>query len=528
MNKLPLLILFVFSFNPAKSQLTVNGVSFSIQSGATVTVMGDLSSNKNISGLGKILLKGNTVQHLSMNGFSIPNLEINNADSILLTSDARISNSLLFTNGIVHIGEHNLTLADIASTSGMGAGKFVEADGTGQLFKEISANVTSTEIPVGAGDIYRPLFITTSGTYNAAEVGVQLQDTLSGLAPPMISDYLNANWNITQTGISGTLDVSAQYSDPTDVIGNEENLRGYLYDGNDWSSANETHNTVSNKISFPITVPSGTLTAMDKFDLLNAKVFLQGTYNSATQLMSDNLRTPSNLIPLSDPYRTAPYNTSFVHVNNSLTETAAPSVFVDQPAANDNIVDWVFLELRNTATSGNTVLQTRSALLQRDGDIVDVDGKSLVTFNNLNSGNYTIAVRHRNHLGLSTDPATFTPALDEKESTAILVDFATSTNVFGPATAYAIASDGKHTLWGGNGNMDNIVKFSGLQNDKDYLLLSTLEGDPGNILINAYSPADLNLNGVIKYNGLGNDKDFLFKSVLGSSTTTLRIQSLPN
>ena len=267
---------------------------------------------------------------------------------------------------------------------------------------------------------------------------------------------------------------------------------------------------------------------MDKFDLVNAKVFLQGAYNSGTHLMSDNLRTPSNLIPLSDPYRTAPYNTNFVHVNNSLTETAAPSVFADQPAANDNIVDWVFLELRNTATSGNTVLQTRSALLQRDGDIVDVDGKSLVTFNNLNSGNYTIAVRHRNHLGLSTDPATFTPALDEKESTAILVDFATSTNVFGPATAHAIASDGKHTLWGGNGNMDNIVKFSGLQNDKDYLLLSTLEGDPGNILINAYSPADLNLNGVIKYNGLGNDKDFLFKSVLGSSTTTLRIQSLPN
>jgi len=156
MYKLPLFILFAFSFNPAKSQLTVNGASFSIQSGATVTVMGDFSSNKNISGLGKILLKGDTVQHLNMNEFSIPNLEIDNADSILLTSDARISNSLLFTNGIVHIGEYNLTLADIASVSGMGAGKFVETDGTGQIFKEISANVSSTEIPVGAGNLYRP------------------------------------------------------------------------------------------------------------------------------------------------------------------------------------------------------------------------------------------------------------------------------------------------------------------------------------------------------------------------------------
>lgn len=528
MQRLFLFILFAFSFNPAESQLTVNGVSFSIQSGATVTVMGDISSNKNISGLGKILLKGDTVQHLNMNGFSIPNLEIDNTDSILLTSDARINNFLLFTNGIVHMGEHNLTLADIASVTGMGAGKFIETDGTGQVFKEISANVNSTEIPVGAGSIYRPLFITTSGTYSAAKVGVQLQDSLSTFAPPMISDYLKAHWNITQIGISGTLDISAQYSDPTDVASNEENLRGYLYDGNDWSSKNETHNTVSNKISFPVTVPFGTLTAMDKFDLLNAKVFLQGTYNSGTHLMSDNLRTSSNLIPLSDPYRIAPYNSNFVHVNNSLAETVAPSVFADQPAANDNIVDWVFLELRDNVTPGNTVLQTRSALLQRDGDIVDVDGKSLVTFNNVDSGNYTVVVRHRNHLGLSTDPVTFTPVLNEKKSTAALVDFTTSANIFGPATAYSVAADGKHTLWGGNANMDKTVKFAGFQNDKDYLLLNTLGGNTGTILNNVYSPSDINLNREVKYNGFNNDKDFLYNSILGSSTSAQRIQSMPN
>ncbi len=528
MLKRPLFILFcfVFSFNPGKAQLTVNGASFSIQSGATVTVMGDLASNKNVSGLGKILLKGDTVQHLNMNGFSIPNLEIDNADSILLTSDARVSNSLLFTNGVIHLGEHNLTLADITSVSGMGAGKFAETDGTGQVFKELSANVSASEIPVGAGNIYRPLFITTSGTYSAAKVGVQLQDTLAQLAPPMISDYLKANWNITQTGITGTLNVSAQYSDPTDVVGNEENLRGYLYDGNDWSSKNETHNTVSNKISFPITIPSARLTAMDKFDLLNAKVFLQGAYNSGAHLMSDNLRTPSNLIPLSDPYRTSPYNTNFVHVNNSLAETVAPSVFIDQPDANDNIVDWVFLELRDTAASGNTVLQTRSALLQRDGDIVDVDGKSLVTFNNVDSGNYTIAVRHRNHLGLSTNPATLKPTLDEKKSTATLVDFTAITNVFGPASAYAVATDGKHILWGGNANMNNVVKFTGPGNDSDYILSNALGGD-GSATTIGYSSGDINMDRTVKYSGPNNDRDYLLFSVLSSIITIPLTQFLP-
>ena len=528
MYKIPLFILFglVFCFNPVNAQLTVNGASFSIQSGATVTVIGDLSSNKNISGLGNILLKGTTAQHLNMNGFSIPNLEVDNSDSILLTSDTRISNSLLFTNGVIYVGEHNLALSDITSVSGMGAGKFIETDGTGQVLKEITANVSATEIPVGAGNIYRPVFITTSGTYSAARVGVQLQNILSDFAPPVISDYLKANWNITQEGITGTLNVSAQYNEATDIVGDENNLKGYWYNGADWSSGNATHDVTSNRISFPITLPSATITAMDKFDLLNAKVFLQGAYNSNTGIMSDNLRTPVNLIPLSDPYRTASYNTSFIHINNSLAETVAPSVFADQANSNDNIVDWVFLELRNTTTPGNAVLQTRSALIQRDGDIVDVDGKSPVTFNNVSSGNYTIAVRHRNHLGLSTDPATFNPALDEKKSTAALVDFTTSANTFGPSTAYAVAADGKHTLWGGNTNINSVVKFSGPGNDKDNILNNILGGN-ATTSINGYSVGDINMDRTVKYSGPNNDKDYLLFSVLSSNATISQTQYLP-
>src|SRR6185295_17903717 len=91
--------------------------------------------------------------------------------------------------------------------------------------------------------------------------------------------------------------------------------------------------------------------------------------------------------PSTDPYRVSPYNTNFTHVNNAAVETIASAAVLDQPGTNDDIVDWVFLELRNTVTSPNTVLQTRSALVQRDGDIVDVDGTSPVTFNNLANGN---------------------------------------------------------------------------------------------------------------------------------------------
>ena len=516
---------FVFTFNLAQSQLTVTGANFMVYSGATVTVKGNISSTKNILGLGKIRLDGDNLQTINMNGFSIPNLEIDNADTILLTGDARIGNSLLFTNGTIQAGEYNLTLADIASVSGMGTGKFIETNGTGQVFKEISANVSSNEIPVGAGNVYRPVFITTSGAYSAAKVGIILRDTLSSFTPPSISDYLKANWTISQAGITGSLNVSVEYGS-SDVVGHENNLKGYLYNGTDWSSTNETHDATLNRIAFPVTGSSANITAMDKFDLLKAKVFLQGAYNPAIGLMADNLRKTFNLIPLSDPYRSAPYDIYFTHFNNPIPETVLQSVFNDQLLSNDDIVDWVFLELRNNVTPGNTVLQTRSALLQRDGDIVDVDGVSPVTFNNVVSGDYTVSVRHRNHLGLSTDPATFTPVLDEKKSTAVLLDFSTSSNTFGPATAYYVAPDGKHTLWGGNTNVNNIVRFSGPGNDKDYILNGILGGNNTASII-GYSSGDINMDRTVKYSGPNNDKDFLLFSVLSSNVTNSQTQYLP-
>ncbi len=457
----------IFNFHSLKAQLTIDSVSFVVQTGAVVTVTGDISSAKGLPGYGKFLLQGIDSQSVNMNGNSIPNLEIDNSKGVWLTGDMRVSNSLLFTNGKFIAGDYNFSLADIATISGMGKGKFVETNGTGQVFKEISADLTSTEIPVGADSIYHPAFITTTGSYSQAKVGVQVLDSASINKPPSTTDYLNANWTITQTGISGgTLNVDARYSDPTDISGAESNLKGYLYDGTNWSSASGTVNTTSNTISFPINIDTANITAIDKFDLLKGKVLLQGAYNSGIGLMSDNLRT-LGVIPHSDPYKVSPYNSAFTEVSDAAADTISSAVLADQPAQSDNIVDWVFLELRDAA--GSTVVQTRPALVQKDGDIVDVDGKSPVTFNNVSSANYTIAVRHRNHLGLSTNPSSFTPLLTEKQSTAPLVDFTTSAFLYGGSSAHGVASDGKYILWGGNANMNTNVSYAGFQNDNNYI-----------------------------------------------------------
>ena len=522
------LLLGLIVCNNSFAQLYINNATFVIQSGATVTVQGDLTSNTDIQGTGKLLLKGAASQNVNMGGFSLPTLELDNAANATLTGNAKISTGILFTTGKIILGANNLTLADVATVSGQGTGKFLETNSTGQAFKSLTADVTNNEIPVGVGTNYRPAFITSAGTYTNATVGVRVVGVADPNKPPMISDYLLTHWPVTKTGVTGAVNIAGQYLDAADISGTEINLRGYYFDGADWSSANEAHDNTLNTVTASITNSTGDVYGMDKFTLAKTKVFLQGAYNTSTGVMSDALRTPTNLIPLTDPYRSAPYN--FTEVANPVAETAAASVFVTQVSANNNIVDWVFLELRsNVVSPGNTVLQTRSALLKRDGNIVDVDGISPVTFNNVANGSYTIAIRHRNHLGISADPATNLLALNEKKSTAPLLDLTTASDVqiFGTSAAYTTAG-GKNLMWAGNANFNTRVNFLGLGNDKDYILVNALGNNAGLTLKNVYSAADLNLNRNVNYIGLGNDKDVILVTALSNSSTSQRIQALPN
>jgi hypothetical protein len=418
----------------------------------------------------------------------------------------------------------------------MGASKFVETNGTGQMFKEVSSNLTASEIPVGVGSVYRPAFITTNGNYQSAKVGVQSLAVASPNKPTRTTDYIKAYWPITKTGITGTVSVAGQYADASDIVGTENNLRGYFYNGTEWSSTSGTNDATLNRVGIPVSANSGVVYGMNKFIYVGAKAFLQGAYSSATGLMSEVLRTPNLYIPSSDPYRATPYSTLFTHVNNPTTETVIGTPFATKATAGDNIVDWVFLELRNTnASPGNTILQTRSALIQRDGDIVDVDGVSPVYFNGIVNGNYALTVRHRNHLSLSLSPLTGAVTLGESQSTAYTTNVldlrtAPSSKVYGTSAGYTTASHPTLTtvnlLWAGNANGNVNSKYSGATNDRATILsdlgnneLSTLAG---------YYRSDLNMNGTVKYSGAGNDRSYLLSSILANSELAVRTEQRPN
>ena len=530
------------------AQLTIStGAVFNIQSGAFVTVQGDVTSNADITGTGNLILKGSANQNISMNGNIVPNLEMDNATGATLTSNIKIGTAMVFTNGKILVGNNTATLSQATTASGMGVSKFFETNGTGYVRRELAADISNSIMPVGAGTDYLPVTLTNTGsTYASASIGVQAKGTANTNRHPRTESFLLANWPINKVGItSGTTNATGTYIDPTRVIGTEADLRGIFWNGTNWSLAGGNQNTTTNTVSADIATNSGELFGMNRFVLLDAKVFLQGAFNAGTGLMDDRLRNATsptygnytigavpttNVIPVSDPYRSAPYSTSaFTHTNNSITEVATASAFNDLSTAGDNIVDWVFVELRNNLSPGSLILQTRSALLQRDGDIVDIDGITPLYFKNIDAATYAISVRHRNHLGMSTNPNTFNQGLDLIANTTKLnfSNPANASNFLGTANVNFVNNGVVNMLYAGNVNMNTGLRWSPPSSDKDFLLSNVLGGNAGTTFTNAYSLGDVNLNRGVRWSPPNSDKDYILSTPLGGSAGTTKNQLFP-
>ncbi|HRH37933.1 MAG TPA: hemagglutinin protein, partial [Flavobacteriales bacterium] len=172
---------------------------------------------------------------------------------------------------------------------------------------------------------------------------------------------------------------------------------------------------------------------------------------------------------------------------------------------------------RDKATP-SLVRASRSALVQRDGDIVDTDGVSPLVFTTPVE-QYHVAVRHRNHLGAMTAQ----PVLLTRE--ALPVDLSSSALVtWGTDARKAI--NGTMALWAGNSLVDGTLKYMGDGNDRDPILFRVGGSVPTNTAV-GYDVSDVNMNGEVKYVGDGNDRDPILMNIGGSVPTVTRTQQLP-
>ncbi len=251
-----------------------------------------------------------------------------------------------------------------------------------------------------------------------------------------------------------------------------------------------------------VTVQEGeTRTAM-----VAAKVFLDGPFAEAAGLMKDDLRTLS-LIPASDPYPAL----GFTPVGGAVAQKLVPGALAK--TGPDAIVDWVWLELRSAADPA-VVVAARAALLQRDGDVADLDGKSAVNMP-APAGNYYLAIRHRNHLGVMTAAAL------NLTGTPVGVDLRSpTTNAWGSNARKTVGT--VRTMWSGETNKDGKVKFTGPANDRDAVLIAIGSSVP-TASVPGYRAADVNMDGVVKYTGAANDRDPILLNI-GSATPTVILQ----
>lgn len=244
---------------------------------------------------------------------------------------------------------------------------------------------------------------------------------------------------------------------------------------------------------------------------VNAHLFLEGPYDANTGMMQDSLRV-KGLIPLEEPYSAL----GFTQVGGG-GETVPLSVL--NTTGSDAIVDWVLLELRDPQTP-SLILATRAALLQRDGDVVDTDGVSAVRFSQP-TGDYHVAARHRNHLGVMTQQAI---ALGTVPTT---IDLRTpATGLYSTGSAAEKTLDSVQLLWAGNTHIDSELKYTGQANDRDPILVRLSGGAPNNTYTD-YAQEDVNLDGVVKYTGAGNDRDPILVNIGGISPTMQRVEQLP-
>jgi Zn-dependent metalloprotease len=197
---------------------------------------------------------------------------------------------------------------------------------------------------------------------------------------------------------------------------------------------------------------------------IEPKVYLQGAFINPNvgeeTLMRDDLRV-AGLLPTTSPY----------------SDSLMCDVSVFSITGQDAIVDWVWVELRDTMNN-TIVLASQSALLQRDGDLVNIDGISPLVFG-ITATNYHVVVNHRSHLGVMTFNAfpltEINTVIDLSSNSGSVIGTTNAVTVMG-STFALIAGD-----FDGDGQIVNT----------DVQSVISLAGTSG------YSSADADMNGQI-------------------------------
>lgn len=235
-----------------------------------------------------------------------------------------------------------------------------------------------------------------------------------------------------------------------------------------------------------ISISEGFINSVQLQIKINPKVFLQGPILNPVSagLMNDDLRD-AGYIPTTSPY----------------TDGVTCNASVFNVIGDNAIVDWVWVELRDKNDNTNVIL-AQSALLQRNGDVVDTDGVSYIS-PNVTNDDYYVVVNHKNHLGIMTN----TPVTITNASSPSVVDFTDVNTVTFGTEAQTQLTSGAMAMWAGDANGDGWVNFSGDVNrvSTDIILFPTNTSFSTSYdAANGYLQSDVFLDGNVSFSNENN------------------------
>ncbi len=172
---------------------------------------------------------------------------------------------------------------------------------------------------------------------------------------------------------------------------------------------------------------------------LNLLVYLEGPFSGSEMVTTLN---SEGYLPLSQPFNSAPWN-----YNGTESVLAIP---------NPNVVDWIYVQLRDAASAGealpSTTIASQAAFLLKDGSVVGINGSSMLQFNISFSHQLFIIIWHRNHLGImSANAAT-------QSSGIYSYDFSTSAaKVHGGSAGYRNMQGGVWGMAAGDATHDGLI-----------------------------------------------------------------------
>lgn len=504
----------------------VNSNTATLQGGGQYTLEGDWTNSATFdAGISTVTFEGATNSTVTSGGDAFYNVELSKTTADLLLADGMaITNDLNFVSddNKVSLAGNDLSFGASATVTSYDDNEYIVTGGTGEV-KKTDLGTTEFVFPVGFdASTYNPLTLVQSASGTVDEFGVRVLENVlanGGTGLALTEGVVDASWEVTEATAGGSdLTLTGQWAGSDELTGFDRNDSGISrYDGAGWDLTNADAGAAAGTDPYTHTRSGfgelgffavGSEPLMD-YLAISSVAILQGPYDTGTGIMNDNLRAAAPvLIPETEPYTSL---SNFTHVGRGGDETVDAAVFGDAAIIDDDIVDWVFLELRDKAAPA-TVLQTKSALIQRDGDIVDLDGVSEVRFVGMVGDDYYFAVRHRNHLGILTS------VVLPLSRAATSYDFTTA-----QSQAYGdnpmVDMSGVFGLWGGGSSEDNEVKYQGSNNDRDVVKNDILNAS-GNVFnfltysYSAYELSDHNLDGVVKYQGANNDSDLLKNNVL--------------